>query len=540
MTTIAGRYEIESEIGRGGMGVVYLAVDSTIGRKVALKKLAIDSRDAESGDAVKRFMREAQLTGQLHHPDIVTLFDVVEEGGDLYLVLEYYPSRSLADVVETDGPLSEERTRQVGAAVAGALEAAHAQGVVHRDIKPENILVGEKGAKLTDFGIARISEAGQEAVSRITKTGFYVGTLGYMAPEQIAEHEASAASDVFAAGGVLYFCMTGEDPFGEGALPAVLYRIVNEEPDYSRLVASDDLKSTIATAMSKEPACRPSAGGLKSALQGSAAFLGVAPVPVAPEVGYMSSAYGDDAYGSVAYDSAYQWSQSGDVPIPPSVSQDYIPIDPNWSAASGPKKRKRGKTLLVVGLVLLILVLLVAIRAGVRSANRQGQTPVVSGKATTHESSQGFSVVVPQGWTSDYEANRKVDRLWPRTGLGGVMIHKFDEYKSDLMSLDEARVMALVRVDPVGQIQLKMDPKSANIDRSGSYSGNPAIVVTYELDDPAGRSRYSSKAYFFNSGSASWSVYELASKSDRQNMQPRFSEIQESFRVTGSGKEGSP
>lgn len=86
MTTIAGRYEIDSEIGRGGMGVVYLAVDQTIGRKVALKKLAIDSHDSQSGDAVKRFMREAQLTGQLHHPDIVTLFDLVEEDGDLYLV----------------------------------------------------------------------------------------------------------------------------------------------------------------------------------------------------------------------------------------------------------------------------------------------------------------------------------------------------------------------------------------------------------------------------------------------------------------------
>lgn len=558
MTTIAGRYEIDSEIGRGGMGVVYLAVDRTIGRKVALKKLAIDSHDPQSGDAVKRFMREAQLTGQLNHPDIVTLFDLVEEDGDLYLVLEYYPSRSLADVVAGDGPLPEERTRRVGAAIAGALEAAHAEGVIHRDIKPENILVGEKGAKLTDFGIARIAAGGHDAASRITKTGFYVGTLGYMAPEQIAEHEASSASDVFAAGGVLYFCLTGEDPFGEGTLPAVLYRIVNAEPNYSQLNATEDLKSILATAMAKEPTSRPTAGGLKAALGGSVFDLGVAPLlgvsPPSPPVGgaveagtesevnaalpVYQQAGGYEPVGGYQQAGGFQQtnhgSQSGDYPLPlPSVSQDYLPVSGEWPSGVPMKRRGRGRLLLVIGLVLLILFVLIAIRAGVKSANRPLPAQTSSGPAGTYQSSQGFAVGVPSGWNSDFEAARKVDRFWPKVGTGGVMIHRYDDFRRDLASLDEATIMSMVRVDPVGQTQLKLDPKSVNIDRTGSYSANQAVVVTYELDDHAGRSRYSSKAYFFNTASSTWSIYEVAPKADRQGMQPSFSEIQESFKVTG-------
>lgn len=277
MEVVGGRYEVEREIGRGGMGVVLLARDSRIDRPVALKKLAPHSGFLDSDDAIQRFAREARLTGKLSHQRIVTLYDVVEEEGSLYLVLEYYPSQSLGERVRESGPLDEATTREIGAQIASALAAAHAAGVVHRDIKPDNVLLGEDGAKLTDFGVARsMAESGEPSIA-LTQTGLLIGTPQFMAPEQIKGERAGPPSDVFAAGLVLYFALTGSMPFAATDPAAIVYQIVHQPLDVSGVPASGELRQIIEAATAKSPGDRPDAIALKSLLAGETSMEAAAP-----------------------------------------------------------------------------------------------------------------------------------------------------------------------------------------------------------------------------------------------------------------------
>lgn len=270
MELIADRYEIEREIGRGGMGVVLLARDSVIDRHVALKRLAMSQEFLDSADAVERFAREARLTGRLSHPQIVTLFDVLNVDEMLYLVLEYYESMSLAEVVRDRGVLDEVATRLVGGEIASALASAHAAEIVHRDIKPDNVLLGDAGAKLTDFGIARSLADSASASVPLTKTGLLVGTPSYMSPEQARGEGATPAADIFATGTLLWFALTGGTPFGIDDPATTLYRIVHQDLDVSTLPVSPGLRSAIAAATSKSASDRPTADELRSMLVGPA------------------------------------------------------------------------------------------------------------------------------------------------------------------------------------------------------------------------------------------------------------------------------
>lgn len=213
METVAGRYRVERELGAGGMGIVYLARDLKLDRLVALKRLRLSSMSTDADEAVHRFMREARVMGSLLHPSVVVLYDIVEEDDDLYLVMEYFPSRNLGEVVATDGRLEEDRVREIGRTLASALAAAHSEGIVHRDVKPENVLVGSSGVKLTDFGVARITRHARMESTRLTRSGVFVGTPGYLAPEVIRGEEATERSDVFSLGLVLYFALAGAPPF---------------------------------------------------------------------------------------------------------------------------------------------------------------------------------------------------------------------------------------------------------------------------------------------------------------------------------------
>jgi serine/threonine protein kinase len=205
--TIAGRYRIERPIGRGGMGAVWLCHDERLGREVAVKQ--IGTLPGETAPDLARAMREARSSAALNHPHVVSIYDVVEEDGHIWLVMEYVASRTLAQVIGQDGPLSPEATLGIGVQIAEALEATHAAGTVHRDVKPGNILVtADSVAKISDFGIARAHDQ-----SQLTGSGQVIGTPMYFAPELARGEKPTPAADVWALGASLYAAVEGHPPY---------------------------------------------------------------------------------------------------------------------------------------------------------------------------------------------------------------------------------------------------------------------------------------------------------------------------------------
>ncbi|MEV6911757.1 serine/threonine-protein kinase [Amycolatopsis sp. NPDC051071] len=243
---IAGRYRLEERIGAGGMGVVWRATDQDLGRVVALKR----SQAGDSG----QIRREARIGAGLHHPNVVTVFDAVMDGDDRWLVMEYLPSRSLADILDTDGPLAPGKVAKIGVQLAAALAAMHEKGMVHRDLKPGNVLVAEDGtAKLTDLGIAQWAE--------VTRTGggLDVGTPGYVAPEMAEGQPAGAAADVFSLGATLFAAVEGTSVWGDASAgPFVQLRratVYTLEP----MRQAGPLAPVLAELLRRKPPGRPSA-----------------------------------------------------------------------------------------------------------------------------------------------------------------------------------------------------------------------------------------------------------------------------------------
>src|SRR4051812_2317108 len=206
-TVIAGRYRVVRAAGRGGTGTVWLCRDETLHRDVAVKQVgALPGQDVRE---TARALREARLAAAVNHRNVVAVFDVVDDGGAPWLVMEYVPSRTLSQVIAAEGPLPPRQAAAIGAQVADALAAAHALGIVHRDVKPGNILVADDGlTKIGDFGIARRSQEQQ-----LTQTGFVTGTPAFFAPELATGSVPTPAADMWALGVTLYTAVEGKPPF---------------------------------------------------------------------------------------------------------------------------------------------------------------------------------------------------------------------------------------------------------------------------------------------------------------------------------------
>ncbi|RKT68162.1 serine/threonine protein kinase [Saccharothrix variisporea] len=214
--TVAGRYRLTDRIGAGGMGVVWRAEDTRLRRIVALKELV--TRNGFDADSVRRAVREGRIAARLQHANVIALYDVVEDDGRPWLVMEYLPSRSLGAILAERGTLPPDEVRRIGAQLASGLAAAHASGVVHRDVKPGNVLVTEFGTvKVTDFGTSRVAGEGT-----ITATGMLVGTPAYLAPEVARGEEIGFPADVFGVGATLYAALEGAPPFGTDGNPILL------------------------------------------------------------------------------------------------------------------------------------------------------------------------------------------------------------------------------------------------------------------------------------------------------------------------------
>jgi serine/threonine protein kinase len=251
---IAGRYRLAERIGQGAMGVVWRARDERLDRVVAVKQLDYDPAigQAAGGQAALRALREARLTARLRHPHAITVHDVVEESGEPYLVMEYLPSRSLADILLDRDTLPADEVARIGAQIASALAAAHAEGVMHRDVTPANILIGEPGvAKIADFGISRGTGEGL-----VTGGGFIAGTPAFLAPEVAGGGEGGFPADVFALGATLYRTLEGMPPFGTDDNPiTLLLKVAKEEVIPPR--HSGPLAEVLGRLLQRDPADRP-------------------------------------------------------------------------------------------------------------------------------------------------------------------------------------------------------------------------------------------------------------------------------------------
>lgn len=257
-----GKYEIQSEIGRGGMGIVYRGFDTVLQRPVAVKvlppALAVDQ------DFVRRFQREAILAARLHHPNIVIVHDVGEQNGIHYIVMDYLSGQTLDTWMQQQGPMPAASALRVVQQVADALDYAHEQGVIHRDIKPSNIMLGPTGhVTLMDFGLVRATEG-----TGVTRSGILIGTPEYMAPEQIMGQPADRRTDVYAFGVVVYQLLTGQVPFPRTTPPAIFHAHVYESPPPPHTLRADlspAVEAVTLKALAKQPEQRYAQAGALAA-----------------------------------------------------------------------------------------------------------------------------------------------------------------------------------------------------------------------------------------------------------------------------------
>jgi len=261
-----GRYQLEREIGRGAMGVVYLGRDTAINRMVAIKAIPLASEfsDAELVEARSRFFREAETAGRLNHPNIVTIYDVGEERGLAYIAMEYLKGRHLSDYAKSGSLMEPRKVLGIVARTADALGFAHKQQVVHRDIKPANLMYDPATdiLKITDFGIARLSGAGS------TRTGIVLGTPSFMSPEQLEGRTVTGHSDLFSLGVSLFQLLTGQLPFTADSMTGLMQQIA-EAPHPPLRAFRPDLpacvESVIDRALAKTPDARYDSGAQMAA-----------------------------------------------------------------------------------------------------------------------------------------------------------------------------------------------------------------------------------------------------------------------------------
>jgi YVTN family beta-propeller protein len=433
-------YRIDGVAGQGGMGVVYRATQLALDRPVALKVIA--SELANNADFRERFKSEAQLAASIDHPNVVPVYEAGESDGVLYLAMRYVEGTDLRELVERNGGLDPERAVRLVWQVASALDAAHRRGLVHRDVKPPNVLVAEEGedhAYLTDFGLTKHAAA----ASGLTKTGQFVGTPDFVAPEQIRGENADARADIYALACLLYHTLTGQVPFPRPSELAKMYAHLNDPPPSvaaSVVGVAPALDEVIGIGMAKDPAARyASAGDLARA-----AWAALQGEPVPKPAG--SVATGEAATGISQVPAA---SAASATPPPASAIKTPPPAGTRATAAKpsaapgggGPASwpRRRRVALLVVLPVLLVAAVTVAALAAAGllggGGEEQGGAPAAAATATPTATAEAGGAAVP---TPQVVANVDVG-----DGPDGVAVD------GDSVFVSNSRAATLMRLDGV-------------------------------------------------------------------------------------------
>ncbi|MDD7938614.1 serine/threonine-protein kinase [Actinomycetospora lutea] len=388
---VAGRYRLEERIGSGAMGVVWRGTDERLGRVVAVKQVflhaGLDDREAE--EVRQRTLREGRIAARLQHPHAISVFDASIEGDEPWLVMEYLPSRSLANVLGEQATLEPRTVARIGRQVADALDAAHQAGIVHRDVKPGNVLLGADGTvKITDFGISRAT-----GDLTLTRTGMLAGTPAYLAPEVARGDDSTAASDVFSLGATLYAAVEGMPPFGadDNAL-ALLHSVAA-----GKVVPPSQagpLTALLMRLLRNDPAERPSAAEARQELGRIAHAGGRAEEPLANLVPLGAPGAGAPPSVPEARHSSDPWMPGPGSGGAGSASGGSGPAGPptrqGMPAPDLPPRRRRGRRPTTA---IVVLVLLVALAAG-------GVVGVAL-LSTSGSDSTGASVAAPGAATPD-------------------------------------------------------------------------------------------------------------------------------------------
>jgi serine/threonine-protein kinase len=417
-----GRYRVESRIARGGMASVYLALDVRLDRTVAVK--VMHRSLAEDPAFVRRFIGEAKSVASLSHPNVVHVFDQGTDGEHVYLSMEYVPGRTLRDVLKDRERLPAREALEVMIPVLAALGAAHQAGLVHRDVKPENVLLADDGrVKVVDFGLARAIEGSTHQ----TRTGIMIGTIAYMSPEQVTNGRASASSDVYAAGIMLFELVTGRQPYASESPVSVAYKHVHESvPAPSSVVPGIPplLDTLVAAATAKDPAQRPpDASALLVAAVDTHRMLpaeGAPPPPPAPGTAH-----------PLGPGAAPAPPAPGAAPAPPNPTMIQPrselltgpgPMSPARSPARSPASllRRVRTPWVVVGALAALMVAGIVWSGWYFSQGRYTTVPNLLGKNTLAAQAQaeklGFKVTVAKAENSDKVDQDKVLRTEPAFG----------------------------------------------------------------------------------------------------------------------------
>lgn len=367
-----GHYRIVAELGRGGMGVVYKAHEESLNRFVALKVLG--EHLTEDPTHVERFLREAQSAARLNHPNIVQIYAVSQDQGRHYFAMEYVTGQSLQQVLRSKGTLDSIQAARITLQTAAGLGAAHEHGIIHRDIKPANLMIDERGlVKITDFGLALMSAA----VSRLTATGMFMGTPGYLSPEQCLDQDIDHRTDIYSLGVTLFEALSGKAPFTGDSPLALLRQIIDvEPPDLADLKPGVDpeLRNLVQRMMAKDrnlrvSSCAELIGGLETYLASKGATgslverLAVSPSGATPPPPPPPSASLDQL------DTDPTMAVSGDLPDPgappvtepaPEREAPVVESAPLPSPATG-----RGRNIAIIAALVVLLGLAAVVVGGV-------------------------------------------------------------------------------------------------------------------------------------------------------------------------------
>ena len=531
---VAGRYRLHSPVGAGAMGTVWRAEDEVLGREVAVKEMIFPYglSDTEREVLRERTRREARAAARLDHPSAVTVYDVVEEDGCPYLVMELVEARTLSEVVRSDGPLSPQRTAQVGLALLGALETAHRQGIVHRDVKPGNVLLGPEDdgrpgrVVLTDFGIA--SSVGD---SSITSTGLLLGSPAYIAPERARGLPPGPPSDLWSLGATLFTAVEGRPPYDGGDPLLTVTAVVTGE--HEPFVAAGPLAPVLESLLERDPDRRLSAAEARAALLPLASSAPAAPTVATPVPLPAPRAEAERRTERTTalplqdlHDAAAGRPPSPRAPSRPAAS----PATPPRPARPAPRRRSWAPLALVVAIV----VLAGAIVAYVMSLSPPDDGPMTTAAPTASAPAGASPGPLPAGWTRYEDAAEGwsvgVPPGYERSDRNGQVQFRDDERRRTLRieaSPPRGEPLAVFTAFSAALEGSLQDYEQLRLEES-EFRGLPAADLEFTFFDETGL-RVLDRTFVDEAGGQAYALYWQTNARDWEQARPLFDQVLETF-----------